>query len=165
MSAAVAIRPLGPEDVAWVRAAVSEAFASPRVVSRGVVHQADTLPGLGAWRGSEAVGHLTWHVEGGELEIVTLVADPRREGIGTALVRAAEVEARRRGCRRAWLVTTNDNAPAIAFYRALGWRHVATHRGAVLEARRLKPEIPERGFGGVAMEDELEFALGLAPAA
>ena len=48
MSAAVAIRPLGPEDVAWVRAAVSGAFASPRVVSRGVVNQADTLPGLGA---------------------------------------------------------------------------------------------------------------------
>jgi len=67
--------------------------------------------------------------------------------------------ARARGCRRLWLVTTQDNRSALAFYRSVGWRQVAVHRGAVREARRLKPEIPERGEGGVPIEDEVELEL------
>jgi ribosomal protein S18 acetylase RimI-like enzyme len=59
------------------------------------------------------------------------------------------------------LVTTNDNLPAIAFYRKLGWRQVAIHRGAIADARRLKPEIPEFGANGLPKEDEIEFDLTL----
>ena len=68
------------------------------------------------------------------------------------------------GCRRAWLVTTNDNRPAIDFYRALGWRLAAVHVGAIAASRRLKPEIPARGVDDVPIEDEWEFELLLDPA-
>ncbi len=64
-------------------------------------------------------------------------------------------------CIRLWLVTTNDNRGAIEFYRAIGMRFVAIHRGAVSEARRLKPEIPELNEDGIPIEDEIEFELPL----
>lgn len=65
--------------------------------------------------------------------------------------------ARARGTRRLWLITTNDNAPAVAFYRAVGWRQCAVHRDAIEEARRLKPEIPRTGHAGKPIRDEIEF--------
>ena len=82
-------------------------------------------------------------------------------GVATSLLAHAEQVARGTGCRRLWLVTTNDNLSAIAFYQARGWRQVAIHRGAVAEARRLKPEIPEFGTSGLPKEDEIEFELTL----
>ena len=36
---------------------------------------------------------------------------------------------------------------------------VATHCGAVKEARRLKPQIPAFGPDGTPIEDELEFEI------
>jgi ribosomal protein S18 acetylase RimI-like enzyme len=44
----------------------------------------------------------------------------RRSGIGTDLVRFAEREARRRGCRHAWLDTYDFQGPG--FYKKLGYR-------------------------------------------
>jgi hypothetical protein len=56
-------------------------------------------------------------------------------------------------------VTTNDNAPALSFYRAIGWRQAAIHRGAIRDSRRLKPEIPEFAADGTSIQDEIEFEL------
>jgi len=64
-------------------------------------------------------------------------------------------------CSRLWLITTNDNRGALEFYWAIGMRLVAIHRGAVHEARRLKPEIPEFSGDGIPIEDEIEFELPL----
>ena len=70
--------------------------------------------------------------------------------------------ARERRCGRLWLVTTNDNGPAIQFYRNRGMRLAAVHHGAVDAARRdLKPEIPLHGVGGVPIHDEVEFEIVL----
>ena len=63
-----------------------------------------------------------------------------------------------------WLVTTNDNVPAIEFYRRRGLTVAAIHSGAVQAARRLKPQIPEHGIGGVPVLDEIELELPLEPA-
>ena len=65
-------------------------------------------------------------------------------------------------CRRLWLITTNDNVPAIEFYKRRGLRLAAVHHGAIAESRKLKPEIPLFGVGGRAIEDEVEFELPLA---
>jgi GNAT superfamily N-acetyltransferase len=100
----------------------------------------------------------------GLFEVVVLVADPPRQGVGRLLLRAAEQIARSHGCERCWLVTTNDNQAGLSFYRAIGWRQVAVHRGAVREARRLKPEIPEFAADGTPIEDEIEFELLLRDA-
>jgi hypothetical protein len=73
---------------------------------------------------------------------------------------AAAVEwARTRGCRRLWLITTNDNLDAIRFYQRRGWRLAAVHPGGADRARELKPSIPEIGEYGIPIHDELEFEL------
>lgn len=95
-----------------------------------------SLPGLVAERDGAPVGLLLYRIERDECEVVVLIAVARREGIGRALLEAVEPIARRAGCRRLWLVTTNDNRSALAFYRTVGWTQVAVHRGAVREASR-----------------------------
>jgi hypothetical protein len=46
-------------------------------------------------------------------------------------------------------------------YQRLGWDLVALHRGAVNEARAIKPEIPELGLDGIPIHSELELEIRL----
>ena len=154
-------RELTIDDRAWAERLVRERFASHRIVSRGVLHDARALPGLIAEREGTPVGLLQYRVLGEQFEVVILIAVPPRRGAGRFLLREAEPIARSHGCKRLWLITTNDNTDAIAFYRAIGWRQVAIHRGAMRESRRLKPEIPELASDGTPIEDEIEFELHL----
>jgi GNAT superfamily N-acetyltransferase len=157
---AIEVRELAAQDRQWVHD-----FLLPRdavlVVSRGRVHQADQLPGLMALLDGAPGGLLTYHVAGDELEVVTLHADPRGHGVGTQLLAAARDLAARRHCRRLWLITTNDNEPAIRFYQQRGMHLAAVHRGAIRESRKIKPQIPLIGLNGIPIEDELEFEYRL----
>ena len=154
-------RELTIDDRAWAERLVSERFASSRIVSRGVLHDALTLPGLIAESDGVPDGLLQYHVVGAQFEIVVLIAVRPRRGVGRFLLRAAEPVARSHGCKRLWLITTNDNRAALSFYPAVGWRQAAVHRGAMRESRRLKPEIPEFASDGTPIEDEIEFELPL----
>ena len=69
---------------------------------------------------------------------------------------AVEKEAAR-NCRRLWLITTNDNIPAIHFYQKRGFTLAALHTDAVNTSRELKPEIPKRGWDDLPIRDEIEF--------
>ena len=53
--------------------------------------------------------------------------------------------ARSAGCRRVWLMTTNDNLGALRFYQRRGFRLAGLRPGALAASRALKPEIPETG--------------------
>src|SRR5918912_524252 len=75
-------------------------------------------------------------------------------GIGSALVQAVADIAQAAGCRRCWVVTTNDNVDALRFYQRRGFRLTAIRCGAVDEARRLlKPAIPRVGEHGIPLRD------------
>jgi GNAT superfamily N-acetyltransferase len=154
-----AIRPITAPDREWVRQVLTQHFASPRIVSRGVPYDSDDLPGLLAEEGGIPAGLLLYYMSSQECEVVVLVSLTEGKGVGTGLLAEVERTARETSCRRLWLVTTNDNLRAIEFYRKLGWREVAVHRGAMVEARRLKPEIPQLGSNGIPIEDEVEFEL------
>jgi GNAT superfamily N-acetyltransferase len=155
------IRRIVEADQSWVRQVLTEHFASPRIVSRGVLHHADSLPGFLVREASKPTGLLLYHMGASECEVVALLSLQEGHGVATALLREVEQVARGAGCRRLWLITTNDNLTAIEFYRRRGWRQVALHQGAVVEARRLKPEIPEFGANGLPKIDEIEFELPL----
>jgi hypothetical protein len=67
-----------------------------------------------------------------------------------------------RGCRRLWLLTSNDNLRALGFYQQRGLRLCALHAGALARDRALKPEIPEvNPDNGIPLRDLLELELPL----
>ena len=93
---------------------------------------------------------------------MSIDATTHRQGTGTALLEAAISVARSERCRRAWLVTTNDNLDALPFYQRRSWRLVRIGRGAVDSARVLKPLIPNIDAYGIEIHDEIELEYALA---
>lgn len=154
-------RPLAPGERPWLSEHLRLAWGSPELVSRGRVHDAGALPAIVSVEGEEIVGVATYRIENGECELVTLDALRERRGIGTALLESVAEHARRDGCARVWLVTSNDNLRALRFYQRRGMRLVAVHRGAVDDGRRLKPAIPLVGYDGIPIHDEIELELAL----
>ena len=159
---AMEIVPLEERLRAEARASWIAHWGSTRVASRGEVHELGALPGFAAIEDGALAGVATYRIAGDQCEVVSI--ESMREGIsgGTRLLEAVVEAARAAGCRRAWLVTTNDNAAAIRFYQRRGWRLVALHAGAVDVARAtVKPEIPALGDDDIPIHDELEFELML----
>jgi ribosomal protein S18 acetylase RimI-like enzyme len=155
------IRPTEAGDQEWIDALVTAAFGAAEVVSRGVRHRPAALPGYIAETAGERAGLVTVHVDGPACEVVTLNAMRAGRGAGTALLEAAVAHARAAGCRRMWLITTNDNLRALRFYQRRGMHIGAVHRGAVDAARALKPEIPLTGEFDIPIHDEIEMVMNL----
>jgi ribosomal protein S18 acetylase RimI-like enzyme len=128
----------------------------------------DVLEGEGAMAVADGrpLGLITWLIAtpGDEAEVRALAVDvrERRSGVGAALLGAAEEMLRGGNVQRAWLVTTNDNLPALALYQRAGWRLTDLRPGAIDDLRRtIKPSIPEAGNDGIPLRDELELAKEL----
>jgi len=155
----LAIRAVREADTPWVVRVLEKHWHSTEIVTRGRIHRADRLPGFVAEFSGEPVGLLTYHIAADHCEIVSLNSLRERMGIGSALLDAAREAARLAGCRRMWLITTNDNLAALRFYQKRGWRLTAIYRDALEEARRLKPEIPLSGLDGIPLRDEIELEM------
>lgn len=151
------VRELTEDDRPFVQSVLRRYWASLVQVSKGRKHQADLLPGFVAMRDDEIVGLLTYDVRGDECEIVTHNSLAGHGGIGSCLMAAVRAKARELGCRRLWLVTTNDNTAALRFYQRRDFDLVALHRDAVKGARAIKPEIPDIGMDGIPIRHELEL--------
>jgi N-acetylglutamate synthase-like GNAT family acetyltransferase len=159
----LAVRAAGPGDAQWIADLLIQRWGATVVVSKGRTHEAAALPALVAEIDGDRAGLATWRMEGAEAELVTLDAVVEGRGAGTALLEAVTAAARTAGCRRLWLITSNDNLQALRFYQRRGLRLVAVHRGAIDEARRIKPQIPKVGAAGIAIHDEIELELALGP--
>lgn len=155
------IRPLAPEDKSWVQRVLVQYWGSTVQITRGKKFQADELPGFVAVRDGAEVGLLTYSLEDKQCEIVTHNSLAGHGGIGSCLLDAVRAKAREEGCERLWLITTNDNTPAMRFYQRRDFDMVAFYREAVTEARRLKPEIPNVGYDGIHIRHELEMEFKL----
>ena len=153
------IHPLTASDHAWVGQKIIESWEAEIVIAHGEVFRPADLPGFAAFAGNQAIGLLTCHIEGNACEIVTLDSWREGQGVGTALIEAAKQAARREGCERLWLVTTNDNTHALRFYQMRGFVIAAIHINAIEKARRLKPEIPLTGADGIPLRDEIELEM------
>jgi ribosomal protein S18 acetylase RimI-like enzyme len=156
----VRVRPLGEADREWAAGRLRDLWGEG-VVSRGRLLDATALPGFVAEEDGEPAGLLTYRIDGGDCEVVTINAFPKGAGAGTALIEAVAAAARDAGCRRVWLITTNDNLRALRFYQRRGFRLAALHRDALDRSRELKPSIPEIGLDGIPLRDELELELRL----
>ena len=104
-------------------------------------------------------------MDGDQFEVLSLHCRVENAGAGSALLQAAGELAAERGCRRLWLVTTNDNLHALGFYQRRGLRLCALHAGSLDRDRALKPELPEiNPDNRIPMRDLLELELPLPPA-
>jgi GNAT superfamily N-acetyltransferase len=152
------VRPLRDGDRAAVARFLGRHWGSPVQVAHGTLFRPAELPGLIAEGPAGSIaGLLTYEVRASVLEIVTLNAAERRAGIGTALVEEAVAEAGRRGCREVRLTTTNDNTDALRFCQRRGFRLAGLRPGAVAQARRIRPGIPETGEYGIPLRDEQDL--------
>ncbi len=157
---AVNVRPREAADQAAAQAFLAR-HNSLRVARLGDLFHPLNYPALVAETGDgQLLGMLTY-VPGHDwrqCEILTLHAGEQWHGTGTALIETAGQLARRQGCSRLWVITTNDNVDALRFYQRRGFCLVRVHRGAVDRSRAsLKPEIPTVGAYGIPLRDEIEL--------
>jgi GNAT superfamily N-acetyltransferase len=138
-------------------------FNALRVARHGTLVDALEHHAVLAWSEGDLTGVATYVVDGEECELLTLHSTTRLSGVGSALLAAVRQIAADRGCRRLWVVTTNDNVGALRFYQRRGFRLTQVRPGAVDRSRELlKPEIPTVGEHGIPLRDELELELELA---
>lgn len=166
------IRPLERSDREWVAHFLDDQWGTTQVVSRGKAVYGHLLPGFTAERVTsdedaeetdekdskpDYVGLITINTIEKECEIMTLDSLDPGIGVGTGLVQAVEAWAKETGIKRLWLITTNDNLPALKFWQKRGYKLVMVHRGAIAEARRIKPQISITGLDGIPILDEIEL--------
>lgn len=155
------IRQREPGDERQVAEFLAERH-SARVARRGALLEPRDHPAVVAVEGSRVLGVLTYVIDGGQCEVLTLHTLDQWRGTGSALLAEVERIAAQQGCTRLWLITTNDNVDALRFYQRRGFRLAALLRGAVDDSRaRLKPEIPAVGAYDIPLRDEIELDKSL----
>jgi ribosomal protein S18 acetylase RimI-like enzyme len=133
-----------------------ENWGSPEMVISTGIYKCDELPGFAAIDSDhDIVGLITFADRGEEREIISLDASIEGQGIGSALLNAAEADAKEKGISLMTLITTNDNLNALRFYQKRGYQLTRILRNAVEDARKIKPEIPLLGYEGIPIRDEL----------
>ena len=158
------IRDLSPDDHAWADALISAQQGSRMTARLGQLLDPLQLDGLVAEAAGQRVGLATVHeTPDGGFELLTLHAEPRGTGAGTALLGTALQVAGATGHTRLWTVTTNDNLEALHFYLRRGMRVARVHAGAVERDRVLKPDIPLLNpSNGLPIRDLVELEQSVA---
>jgi ribosomal protein S18 acetylase RimI-like enzyme len=155
----VDVRPLREADRdrarAWLREHWHEAMAAHGELLYPADHEGFVA---GDWDGL-----ITYRIDGGRCEVTLITSLREDRGVGSALLDAVVGAAANAGCRDVWLITTNDNLRARAWYERRGFRAVAVREGAVDRAREtLKREIPTHNpDNGLPIRDEIEFSRTL----
>ena len=155
------VRPTGVQDKGWIIETLETHWNSTLMVSRGVLHDVSAQNGFAAVQDGLPVGLLTYDIVGDQCEITLMQSLRKGIGVGTGLIYAARNAAISRGCKRLWLITTNDNLHAIGFYQKRGFTLVAVHPNALARSRELKPGIPMTGMCGIPLRDEVEMEMRL----
>jgi ribosomal protein S18 acetylase RimI-like enzyme len=155
------IRPLYDSYRGWARQLIEKEWGALVVVARGRIYEPAALLGFIAMQGDLPVGLATYRLDEQSCELITLNSVISGIGIGAKLVSAVRKTAVEAGCKRLWLITTNDNVNALGFYQRVGFQIAALHKNAINEYRVLKPQIPIIGQGGIPIRDEIELEMML----
>lgn len=149
------VRDLDDRDRPWLRDLVEAAWSLPVVTPIGTYDDPTAFDGLVAELDGRLAGAVTYRADNeGAWEIVTLNATVQRRGVATALMTAVRERASAAGAKRAWLITTDENAGAIAFYEAIGMRRTRRYENFVDVVREEKPDV-----GGFRHAIEFEWVL------
>ena len=155
-----ALRRITQDDLPRLKQFWREHWLGDEMLVHGDVYRPEHVEGF---VNEDWTGLVTYRIEGQGCEIISLDSLKEGMGIGTALVEAVAEEAGKRGCRRLYLSTTNDNLHSLGFYQRRGFELVNIRRGAVTESRKRKPGIPLLGENEIPLRDEIELELRLPP--
>lgn len=133
------------------------------VITLGRQHYPHKEQGFIERHDGRIAGVLTYRVDEEGMQILTVNSALEGRGVGSSLMLDATEKARKLGCRRIWLTSTNENLRAIGFYQRLGFRLVAVHLDTVEQMRKLKPRIPMTDPRGIPIQDEFVMELKLEP--
>jgi ribosomal protein S18 acetylase RimI-like enzyme len=155
------IRRLTPKDLPRLKQFWTEHWGGTEMIVHAEMFWVEQLNGFIAEQNNEWIGLATFYIKGTACEIMSLDSLQEDQGIGTNLIEEVMQEARDAGCQRLFLTTTNDNLRALGFYQKRGFELVSIRRGAVNEARKIKPNIPLAGCNNIPIRDEIELELSL----
>jgi ribosomal-protein-alanine N-acetyltransferase len=121
-----------PADLDRVMVINSESFEHPwsaDLMRRELFHEWSTIL-LAVEQGPDSegvLGFIVFWVVHDEVHVlnVAVAAEHRRRGVARALMGEAALRGRARGARLVTLEVRRSNGPALALYRALGYREVA----------------------------------------
>jgi ribosomal protein S18 acetylase RimI-like enzyme len=106
------LRRLTSEDLPRFRQFWIEHWSGEEIVTRGRRYRPEQR-----W-----IGLLTFAMEDSECEVTSLDSLREEQGIGSKLLEQAMEAALARGCKRLFLITTNDNVNMLGFYQKRGLR-------------------------------------------
>jgi N-acetylglutamate synthase-like GNAT family acetyltransferase len=141
--------------------AVSEiirGWGSSILVTRGKTYRAQDLDGVLVYEEEKIIGLGLYNIEKEDCEIVLLETFVQNKGIGTKIIEKIKENAKKKNCKRVWLITDNSNINALKFYQKRGFHISNIYLNAMEESRRIKPEIP-MFYDGIEIRDEIEFAI------
>lgn len=155
------IRPISHADFKLVNRVMVAEWGAEIVVVHDKIFRPPDLPGFVAIFHDDWIGLITYNLTKNECEIVTLNSWLEKLGVGTALIDVVKRTASEVGCKRIFLITTNNNLHALRFYQNLGFSISAVHLNAISESRKIKPQIPFLDGFGLPIRDEIEMEFSL----
>lgn len=153
-------RPLDDSDRIWLPGFIAQHWGASYILAHDERIDPTGLPGFVVEQNGDIAGLVTYRIQYSACELVTIDSLQPKQGIGSALLDAVVEAARTAGCKRLWLVTSNDNLNALRFYQKRGLRLVGLRPGAIERYRALK-NIPQLGESGIPIRDELELEMEL----
>ena len=133
-------------------------FTTKMIVRGKEIDMTDT-DGFYVVEREEIIALITYIIYGKSMEIMSLDSLIENHGIGTLLLEQVIEEAKRIGCKKIVLITTNDNINAIRFYQKRGFDMARLFRNAMEVSRKMKPEIPLIGDNSIPLKHEIEFEM------
>jgi ribosomal protein S18 acetylase RimI-like enzyme len=153
------VRAATPKDYSRLKKSALHFWGETEVECFDKAYDVQKLPAFVVSVDDELAGFLSYAVEGDALKIVMLnvLPDDQGAGLGKQLLKAAVVEARRKGLSRLIVATSNDDLLALYLYQRAGFvieevvpRRILEHHGGV-----------EKGFSDIAIRDEIRLELPL----
>ncbi|MDF1519685.1 MAG: GNAT family N-acetyltransferase [Brevefilum sp.] len=154
---AVHIEKLSEKDKKEILAILQSFWGDSKIVVHNEIIDALSLDGIKAVDNNKISGICHYQISDKECEILTLASLNPGQGIGSALLNEVEGFALYSGCHLICVTTTNDNLNALGFYQKHGYQLTTLYPKQVFISRQLKTEIPEIGYHGIPIRDELRL--------
>ncbi|MFC1659278.1 GNAT family N-acetyltransferase [Pseudomonadota bacterium] len=153
------IREVTPEDSPLIRHLMDKYWGGEPLMVHDKKFYPSKMEGLLAYKRNEVASFLIYEIRNKNCEIIVFEVFEKFHGLGTIMLKELKKVAKKKGCKRIYLMTTNDNLDALRFYQKRGFIICGIHLNTMEEARKKKPSIPELGDYDIPLRDEIDLEL------